>query len=108
MFDNNFKSQLLTFKRLNDGRFEILHQSNEAIFWASPELNSLNLKLLDDFFSIEHVSLLDCIFKQLGKSDHFKTPFLLNSQSFLWLKIEGCIVPHGDHGFLVNAMINQI
>ena len=107
MFDNNFKSQLLTFTRLNDGRFEILHQSNEAIFWASPELNSLNLKILDDFFSIEHVSLLDCIFKQLGKSDHFKTPLLLNSQSFLWLKIEGCIVPHGDHGFLVNAMINQ-
>lgn len=107
MFENIFKSQLLTFTRLNDGRFEILYQSNKTIPWDDHELNLLNKNILNDIFSTQSDSLLDYIFKQLRKNNQFKTPLLFNKQSFLWLKIEGCIVSHGDNGFLVNAMINH-
>ena len=107
MFEYIFKSQLLTFKKLKDGGLKLLYQSNESILWADPELNRLNKNILTETFSSQSESLLDVIFEQLGKKDHFKIPLVLNKHSYLWLKIEGCIVPYEDNGYLVNAMINK-
>ncbi|WP_339900926.1 PAS domain-containing sensor histidine kinase [uncultured Cyclobacterium sp.] len=108
MFENIFKSQLLTFKKLHDGEIEVLYQSNDTIPWEDRELKSLNKDIQNDIYSTQNVSLLIGIFNQLRKSDHFETFLLLDRHSFVKVKIEGCIVPHGENEFLVNAMVNQI
>lgn len=108
MFEIIFKSQLLTFKKFKNGGIELIYQSNKAIKWQRPELNLLNKELLNDYFSTQTDSLLDCIFNQLKKKKTIKFPLLWNKKSFLWLKAEGCIVPHNDKSFLVNVMISQI
>jgi len=108
MVENIFKTLLLTFKKSNNGVFEILYQSNSFISWKKKGAYKLNIEEINALFPTLQNSLFDLLFENLEKKKALEIPIILDHQSFAWLKFEGCVLAHDENSYLINTIISQV
>jgi len=107
MVENIFKSILLTFKKSNNGVFEILYQSNSFLSWKNQGAYKLNIEEINALFPTLQNSLFNLLFEKLEKKKTLEIPLILDHKSFVWLKFKGCVLAHEENSYLINTIISQ-
>ncbi|WP_339925410.1 ATP-binding protein [uncultured Cyclobacterium sp.] len=107
MVNNIFKTFLLTLKRSNNGVFEIIYQSSSFNSWKKENDEILNIEEINALFPTLNNSLFDLIFESLEKNKTLEIPLVIDSQSFIFLKFEGCILTHNENSNIINTIVSQ-
>ena len=104
----SFQNILLTVKKYEDGRFELLYVSSEIRNILTEGEKFYEEAFFEKSFPTLPQPFFEYLFNILGNGDKIICPLTWRQQNFKLVQVEGYVISQEDNSYLINVLISQI
>jgi len=104
----SFQNILLTFKKYDDGRYELLYISSEIRNILTEGEKFYEEAFFEKSFPTLPKPFFEYLFEILGNGDKIICPLTWKGRFFRFVQVEGYVISQEDKSYLVNVLISQL
>lgn len=104
----SFQNILLTLKKYDNGRFELLYISSEIRNILTEGEKFYEEAFFEKSFPTLPKPFFEYLFQILGNGDKITCPLTWKEKYFRFVQVEGYVISQEDNSYLVNVLISQL